>query len=83
MNPPGDDGNFYEFRNYRLQPGMAGQWIANILKAMPLREKYSRCVAMWTCEAPDPNEVCHLWSYKDLDDPNESARGLGRRHRAG
>lgn len=68
MNPPGDDGNFYEFRNYRLQPGMAGQWIANILKAMPLREKYSRCVAMWTCEAPDPNEVCHLWSYKDLDD---------------
>ena len=67
MNPPGGDGNFYEFRNYRLQPGMAGQWIDNILKAMPLREKYSQNVAMWTTQAPDPNEVCHLWVYKDLD----------------
>lgn len=67
INPPSDSGNFYEFRNYRLQPGMAGQWIDNIMKAMPLREKYSPNVAMWTTEVPDPNEVCHLWAYKDLD----------------
>ena len=66
MNPPGDDGNFYEFRNYRLKPGTAGAWIDNVMKAMPLREKYSQNVAMWTTEAPDPNEVCHLWVYKDL-----------------
>ena len=67
INPPADGGNFYEFRNYRVQPGTAGQWIANILQAMPLREKYSQNVAMWTTEVPDPNEVCHLWVYKDLD----------------
>lgn len=67
INPPGGGGNFYEFRNYRLQPGTAGQWIDNILKALPLREKYSQNVAMWTTEAPDPNEVCHLWVYENLD----------------
>ena len=72
INPPSDGGNFYEFRNYRLQPGTAGQWIDNTVKALPLREKYSQCVGMWTTQAPDPNEVCHLWVYKDLDQRNKA-----------
>lgn len=33
---------------------------------MPMREKYSRNIGMWVGEAPQPNEVLHLWNYGSL-----------------
>ena len=32
---------------------------------MPVREKYSRNIGIWTGEAPQPNEVWHMWNYQD------------------
>jgi hypothetical protein len=33
---------------------------------MPVREKYSQNVGIWIGEAPQPNEVLHMWNYPDL-----------------
>jgi len=35
--------------------------------ALPAREKYSKIVGLWQTEAGQPNEVCHVWAYKDLN----------------
>jgi hypothetical protein len=65
---PASEGNIYEFRNYRAKPGGAvKQWLDAFQEALPAREKYSKIVALWQTEAGSPNEVCHLWAYKDLN----------------
>ncbi|HJM41700.1 MAG TPA: NIPSNAP family protein [Nitrospinota bacterium] len=63
---PENPGNVYEFRNYRLRPGTIGKWCDVFTGALPVREKYSKIVGLWTTEAGQPNEVCHIWAYKDL-----------------
>jgi hypothetical protein len=73
MNPvrdlvvPAEAPNVYELRTYRTRPGAARQWVGLITKAMPARQKYSNPVGMWITEAGQPNEVCHIWAYKDLN----------------
>ena len=57
---PAKEGNFYEFRNYRLKPGKAAGWMKRFIDVMPTREKYSQNVCAWITEGPNPNEVCHL-----------------------
>ena len=64
---PAGEGNIYELRNYRLRPGASKQWCGLIVDALPVREKYSKMVGLWTTEAGQPNEVCHIWAYKDLN----------------
>jgi hypothetical protein len=64
---PAKDGNIYELRNYRIKPGAIGQWIAHFREALPVREKYSKICALFQTEAGQPNEVCHLWAYSDLN----------------
>jgi len=34
---------------------------------LAVREKYSKIVGLWTTEAPQVNEVCHVWAYPDLN----------------
>jgi hypothetical protein len=64
---PAETPNVYEFRHYRTKPGAARQWVGHFMKAMPVREKYSKPVGVWITEAGQPNEVCHIWAYKDLN----------------
>ena len=65
---PAKDGNIYELRNYRARPGGAvGQWIGHFREALPVRETYSKICALFQTEAGQPNEVCHLWAYADLN----------------
>jgi hypothetical protein len=72
---PASTGNIYELRNYRAKPaGAAKQWLDAFTAALPAREKYSKIVALWQTEAPEPNEVCHLWAYPSLNARAE-ARG--------
>jgi hypothetical protein len=72
---PASEGNIYEFRNYRAKPGGAvKQWLDAFQEALPAREKYSKIVGLWQTEAGQPNEVCHLWAYPDLNARAE-ARG--------
>jgi hypothetical protein len=72
---PASTGNVYELRNYRAKPlGAVKQWLDVFTAALPAREKYSKIVGLWQTEAGQPNEVCHLWAYKDLNARAE-ARG--------
>jgi hypothetical protein len=64
---PASAPNVYEFRNYRTRPGTARQWVDLMVKTLPLREKYSKIVGLWITEAGQPNEVCHIWAYRDLN----------------
>ena len=72
---PASTGNIYEFRNYRAKPaGAAKQWLDAFTAVLPAREKYSKIVGLWQTEAGQPNELCHLWAYPDLNARAE-ARG--------
>lgn len=64
---PAKSPNVYEFRCYRARPGAAKQWLDLFTAALPAREKYSKIVGLWTTEAGQPNEICHLWAYPDLN----------------
>jgi NIPSNAP protein len=64
---PAGTPNVYEFRNYRTKPGAVRQWAELMKNALPAREKHSKIVGLWITEAGQPNEVCHIWAYKDLN----------------
>lgn len=67
LKAPSGAGNIYELRSYRTKPGAAREWASQFTAALPHREKYSKIVGLWQTEAGQPNEVCHLWSYPDLN----------------
>lgn len=71
---PAAGPNVYELRNYRCRPGAAPQWIQLFTNALAVREKYSKIVGLWTVEAPQINEVLHIWAYPDLN-ARAAARG--------
>ena len=75
---PESEGNFYEFRNYRLKPGKAAAWMKRFIGVMPVREKYSKNVCAWITEGPNPNEVCHLWAYASLEQRMEARNGIAK-----
>ena len=65
---PASTGNIYEFRNYRAKPaGAAKQWLDAFTAVLPAREKYSKIVGLWQTEVGQPNEICHIWAYPDLN----------------
>jgi hypothetical protein len=71
---PASTCNIYELRNYRAKPlGAVKQWLDAFTAALPAREKYSKIVGLWQTEAGQPNEVCHIWAY-----PNLNARAEAR-----
>lgn len=75
---PENEGNVYELRNYRTQVGRVREWAGHFADVMPARERHSRNVCAWVTEAGQPNEVCHLWAYPDLN-ARASARAAAAR----
>ena len=65
--PENNAGNLYEFRNYRLRPGTLKTWLGHFTEVLPVREKYSKIVGLWSSEAGQPNEVCHIWAYPSFE----------------
>jgi hypothetical protein len=76
VNPPAKEGGFYELRMYRTNPGRAAGWAAAFRDIMPVREKYSRNIGIWTGEAPQPNEVWHMWNYQDTNERTAARSAL-------
>ena len=67
VKAPATEGNIYELRCYRAKPTKVKPWAQAFANIMPVREKYSACSGAWICESGQPNEVCHLWAYPDLN----------------
>ena len=42
-------------------------WLDLYTGILPTREKYSKIVGLLQTEAGQPNEVCHIWAYPDLN----------------
>ncbi len=75
MKEPDGENNFHELRTYCLKPGKAAEWSARMAEAMPIREKYSRNLGLWTTIFPNPNEVTHLWAYNSWQERSEARSG--------
>ena len=68
VTPPMAEGGVYEMRIYRTVVGGARPWAEAYLGILPVREKYSKNVGLWVGEAPQPNEVLHMWNYASVND---------------
>ncbi|KAB2911955.1 MAG: NIPSNAP family protein [Hyphomicrobiaceae bacterium] len=64
---PASAGNLYELRNYRTKSGSAAEWARLLTGVLDARQKHSKMIGLWITEAPQPNEVCHIWVYPDLN----------------
>src|SRR5262245_32363510 len=64
---PASTGNVYELRALRTKPGASRQWAELLKSSLQAREKHSKIVGLWVGEAGQPNEVCHIWAYADLN----------------
>ena len=64
---PAQSHNVYELRTYPTKPRTARQCAELMKKTLAVREKYSKIVGLWITEAGQPNEVCHIWAYRDLN----------------
>ena len=42
-------------------------WLELYTAVLPTREKYSKISGLFQTEAGQPNEVCHIWAYPDLN----------------
>lgn len=67
LKKPEREGNIYEYRYYQVQPGRQKDWLDLFRGAMPVREKYSRNIGVWSNEGGSLNEVSHLWAYPDFN----------------
>ncbi len=67
LRKPPSAGNIYELRTYRLRPGTVPQWLRLLHEALPVREKYSRPVGLWSVLSGTPDQVKMLWVYPDLN----------------
>jgi hypothetical protein len=63
----GPGRHLYELRTYRTPVGKAPEWIGHFKAILPVREKYSRIVGLWTTDIGALNQVVHLWAYHDLN----------------
>jgi hypothetical protein len=76
---PANTPNVYELRTYRARPGGAAkQWLDLFTRALEVRERYSKIVGLWMTEAGQPNEVCHIWAYADLNTRASVRAELGK-----
>ena len=66
LTPPPDTGNIYEYRFYRCKVGQTRPFAEGLTGAMKIRERHSQNVCIWVTDTGQPNEVSHLWVYKDL-----------------
>jgi len=73
---PEKEGGIYELRIYRTVPGGAARWAGLYMDIMPMRESYSKNVGLWVGEAPQPNEVLHMWNYPGLAERMDARKRL-------
>ncbi len=76
VNAPVKSGGFYELRMYRMNPGRTAGWASAFRDIMPVREKYSRNIGIWTGESPQPNEAWHMWNYQDTNERTAARTAL-------
>ena len=77
LKKPEKEGNIYEIRMYRTNVGGVKPWLDLYKKVLPTREKHSKIVGLWSGEAPQPNEVVHMWAYESLNHRAQARGSVG------
>lgn len=67
LGAPAKEGGIYELRIYRQRVGLTTPMGKGYADIMPVREKYSRNIGLWTGESPQPNELLHMWNYESFE----------------
>jgi len=67
LKKPETEGNIYEYRYYQIEPTKQKAWLDIFRSKLPVRERYSKVVGMWSNEGGSLNEVSHLWAYSDFN----------------
>jgi len=57
-----------EFRTYSIAAGDRDTYLQKMLPALPIRERHSRNIGVWTPVDEDPDQVLHFWAYEDVAD---------------
>ncbi|MBI3028353.1 MAG: NIPSNAP family protein [Candidatus Rokubacteria bacterium] len=65
--PIGVGSHVFELRTYRTHVGKAPAWLGHFKEILPVRERHSKIVGMWTTDVAQLNQVVHLWAYNDLN----------------
>ncbi len=65
-------GHIYDFRFYTLRPGARDAFMAEMRAVLPVRKRHSSNVGVWTPLAGNPDQVLHIWAYRDLADRNRA-----------
>jgi hypothetical protein len=66
---PGNDGPYYELRQYTFRPGTLGNIMKNWEAALPERMKFSSPSLLGSVEmGPTANSFIHLWAYKTMEE---------------
>jgi hypothetical protein len=74
---PASGMGVYELRVYRLWPGKVPEWMGHFRRGLPVREKYSAPVGVWSTEIGPLNTVVHLWPYRDANHRAEARGAAG------
>jgi hypothetical protein len=67
LKAPEGKGHVYELRRYRGAGAGIPTWAKLFKEVLPVREKYSKIVGLWTTEIGKLNLAAHLWAYDDLN----------------
>lgn len=64
--PTGEGVTVFELRTYDVRIGQGERFLALMLAALPIRERYSRNFGVWESLSGRLGQVLHLWGYRDL-----------------
>lgn len=65
--PQQQNGNFYEFRTYYIQPHLNAAFLKLTNEKIHLRTAHSELVGYWSVEYGGLNQVFHIWKYGEKD----------------
>ena len=75
---PGNDGPYYELRQYTFRPGSLGNVMKNWQTALPERMKFSKPALLGSVEmGPTANSFIHLWAYRSMEERDKARSGAG------
>lgn len=67
LRPMTGGSHVYELCRYRAHDSSVPAWATLFRAALPVRERYSRLVGLWSSEAGTLDTAFHLWAYDDLN----------------
>ena len=66
--------NLIELRMYATKAGRCEAFVEALTEALPYRERYSPCVALWTTRESGWDVAVHIWAYGSFEERTVARR---------